>query len=547
MGRRRAGAAATGGGSGGSGGVSFNAVAHGGERAGLKAYLRNREWREHAWVCGAMACIGVAVFVALLGSSAKTVEARNSPMFISFPSSRNNEYGSPNALHRHSVRLRDVLFPPPPAGSGGNASSTWLVLCQARPPAETNSGMDSSYASSPSDFVGKDDYAIHPSFLDAAFLLDGMGAAIAMNGREKSAVARSAALSQQQRRRAEWEAQHQKPLRLVLRTLVQRMYGVLTGSENDGEDSGADDHIWFDNAPPKTYAARVVSLPVTLSLAVIDCDEKRYEPKLFRAPGSKMHEEGKPLKLWSLSMGLGLQSAGSEKDEPAMFVTSHRRPTRQLTAAETRTSKSILRAVNRISNYQGKLATIKSNADLSSKCLDGSAAEGCVLVLRKGPLDKDSGAGEPGTVRTALREVLPKHRHLFWAQIDLDQHELQPLPSDSGSGDAWPRLAVLHSAHEKVKMKKKKKKSKKSRANDGNRGLGSKKRLVTRWKWYPAHRSMSDAEAISNFIELADRSNWTTLKPLPSLAKDRLRVVKRRRKMQKKKKQKKKPNKRRKK
>ena len=126
-------------------GLSFNAVAHGGERAGLKSYLRNREWRTHAWVCAALAAVGAAVFMSVLGTSVTAARRRNAPVFVALPAGA--EYASPNALHRHAVRLRDVLFPP---AAAGDARAMDHMYCASaigspavrppRPPAQTIGG-----------------------------------------------------------------------------------------------------------------------------------------------------------------------------------------------------------------------------------------------------------------------------------------------------------------------------------------------------------------------------------------------------------------------
>jgi hypothetical protein len=490
--------------------------------------------------------------MSVLGTSVTAARRRNAPVFVALPAGA--EYASPNALHRHAVRLRDVLFPPAAAGDEKVDGSAWLVLCQARPPPADRPGAEAQALGDSST------HAIHAAFLNAAFQLDGMGAAIAMKSEARDAVSQSAAVSLQSRRRAAWEAQHQKPLSKVLRELARRVRSAMfriTGEDTE-EDEEGDESFWYDQDPrsasvPAATDAAPAPLPVTLSLAVVDCDEKRYAPKLFRPPDfggrrgrNTMHDDDeaaaaaaadasgkREAKLWSLSMGLGLQLRGV--DVPTMFVTAHRRATQQLTAAEVRSANTVLRAANRVSNYQGKLASIRSNDDLRSKCLDGSVAEGCVLVLRRGPLDEQEGDDPAASVRSALRAVLPKHRHLLWAQIDLDEHDLQPMPKSGGGGAAaWPRLALVRRAPREVQKKKKEQKKKATATKKKNKKKRKtteaivKETLVTSWQWYPASRSMSDADAISAFIEDADQANWATMTPRPSAAKHRLRVVKQR-------------------
>ena len=122
----------------------------------------------------------------------------------------------------------------------------------------------------------------------------------------------------------------------------------------------------------------------------------------------------------------------------------------------------------------------------------------------------------------------------MWAQIDLNQHDLQPMPR--GGDDTWPRLALVRRVPAGERKKKRKKRKKKS-------PTAVKVKLVTTWQWYPTSQSMSDANAISAFIEDADNANWATLTTLPSAANRRLRVVKQKRKRKTKKKTKKKKKK----
>lgn len=520
-------------------GVSFNAVAHGGEREGLKTYMRNRQWKEHIWVCLALAAIGVAVFVGLLGSSARHMESSNAPMFVSLPSSKSNIYGSHNALHHHHIRLRDVIFPP----LSRNGSTSWLVICQSRPSAGIPASSPSFYETQPDD-----KYEIYPPFTNAAFRLNGMGAAIAMPDEQKSHIMRNAAMYEDQRRIAAWEEHHRKPLHKVLQTLISSVSSLLgLGFGRREEKHHAEGEvnlesfrdIWYEEGTSSRPTSRdrfaEDGLPVTLSMAVVDCEEKRYTPRMFQAPGQKQDSihipeaSGTEVRLWSLSMGLGLQS--HDDSAPVAFVTSHSRKLVQLTPTEVKTSRSMLRAASRYTNYLGKLFSIKDNDSLHAKCLDSSTADLCVLVLRQGSLDQDDANTEAlrgKSVRSTLRKVLMRYRHLNWAQIDLSKRDLQPLPGDSRSGkiiEKWPRLALVRRIKEDVVTSKKWRKEKEGRKPKGKSKKLLKTKLVTRWEWYPYEKSMSDSDGISAFIERAITSNWSTLKPLPSSAKHRLRVV----------------------